>query len=1119
MIDDFESKIMNEENSKGTSDKFYLKEFDLSEEQKRETILSMATSKKYIYFLTGSHNIFRVNSVTLETISESYTLPDPKEKNDFKESNFNKIWADREGNHCIIRHNNAIYYFNCALQEIIELENFRGKEICAVALDDRNIEPKTTKNFLAVDYYNNIYECCVDVIIDEKSKKEKIVDSVEKLTQLIFSDPSTEDEEESDKKRSKQMNDRIYGIKFFHATNSNIDQSEDSCYIVAVSKNRFYQFYGPGLKGFKQIFSRYERNPSLVNDCCKHFPKIKKDFRVDFDILYKNESRSIGDKKSKKMDVFNMFGWRTYTGYCYGNFSHNNNDKSSGLPLELKEFTIIPFQKITDKGQKQTNLDPIAVMHTLNHIFILYDDCLTVVSKLTSNIVHTQYFDTKYDQMLYNEFSKDNGIILLTSRKKLYQISLKDENKDIWKDFLEISQFDKALAFCDSDTLKQKIYRIMADQDFKKNPANSANTYAFSDERFEIVCLKYLMEKDIFGLKLYLDCYKVENIKPDENEGYTPEQKLQLNLINTWLVELCLSDKNAKDGDFKNLLTREVKKTLDKNLIYQLLLNYGKMKEYTDYASNNSDFERAVFHHINQGQINEAIKALQLYLGFGTEDKNELASLTNIFLENSHLFFQTNPKDSIDLFNNFKAIGGNDHLVENAVQALMSRTDKDNLNGKNKKELEPKAKKEFDDNIKVIMNYLKELKENSDKNKYIKNQIREQRNNINNLYIFYLSVNPANKQAVIDFLKKYLELDKNGRKNQKAEVDFQLDYAKRLLKDNQLAYALVLALMGKFSEGVAYVLKKASDDNNPQKHQEIAEFIANSATDKKLKKKLWIDIFRNYSESGGDSKNNKDEEKFTQAIKIMEKSKVLKIEDVLPHITDSIKIEEFKSQISDCISQYEKNINKLKKNIKDYNQTAENIKMDINKIKKKSMEIKYNEFKCQICNGYIKNKNIFLFPCGHMFDMDCIRETLLNYEITGLESLHEDNVKIDQLSYNLGYIPKRLFRQRKEVQNEEEEIKKGEEKEKEKENKLADGFGLLKKLNFVTKNKKEELPELDEAAKNHYKTALNEILSKQCVLCGDFLVDSVQCSLNQKSTKEDSNGLKLTLKGEPDFTF
>jgi hypothetical protein len=228
----------------------------------------------------------------------------------------------------------------------------------------------------------------------------------------------------------------------------------------------------------------------------------------------------------------------------------------------------------------------------------------------------------------------------------------------------------------------------------------------------------------------------------------------------------------------------------------------------------------------------------------------------------------------------------------------------------------------------------------------------------------------------------------------------------------------------------------------------------------------------------------------------MEESKILKIEDVLPHITDSVKIEEFKVQITKCINQYEKNIKGLKDNIKNYNQIAENIKTDINKIKKKSMELKYNEFKCEICKGYIKNKNIYLFPCGHMFDMNCIRECLLNYEITGLDYLHDDNVLIDKLSYDLGYIQKKVF-----VESDKES--KTEEQKKAK----------------AAKQDNNEIQKLDQEGKKELTEVLNTCLSKQCVLCGDFLVDSVQCSLNRKKKIDDPNGLKLKLPVEPDFIF
>ena len=176
MLEDYEIKDSYEEENKNVQkvdDKFILKKFALDPVQSKETIIAMATSKKFIFFLTQNHHIFCVDSKSLKAINELYSLPPPKEKNNYKEKNFNKIWADREGNHCIIRHDNTIYYFNSSLKQAFELKNFKGKEICAVGLDDRNTDTKTTKKFLAVDYNNTIYECCIEFVVDEFTKKRK----------------------------------------------------------------------------------------------------------------------------------------------------------------------------------------------------------------------------------------------------------------------------------------------------------------------------------------------------------------------------------------------------------------------------------------------------------------------------------------------------------------------------------------------------------------------------------------------------------------------------------------------------------------------------------------------------------------------------------------------------------------------------------------------------------------------------------------------------------------------------------------------------------------------------------------------------------------------------------
>ena len=176
-----------------------------------------------------------------------------------------------------------------------------------------------------------------------------------------------------------------------------------------------------------------------------------------------------------------------------------------------------------------------------------------------------------------------------------------------------------------------------------------------------------------------------------------------------------------------------------------------------------------------------------------------------------------------------------------------------------------------------------------------------------------------NQEVIIEYLKGPLKSDDSQIYSKKKKVLFQLDYAKKLFINNTPAYALVLALMGKYSDGVKKALSVQDKDC-----RKIAEFIASNAPGDNLRKQLWIEIF-----SCDNSQNE-----FKEALKIMKDSHILKIEDVLPHITDTIKIEDFKKQISECISEYEENINNLKNDIISYNKTAENIKNDMINLKK-----------------------------------------------------------------------------------------------------------------------------------------------------------------------------------------
>ena len=984
------------------------------------------------------------------------------------------------------------------------MKNFKDIEISAVDFDDRNTDCENTNKFLVVDYNNNIYEC--NIKIEQKKDNYNIKEKIEKITTFNFYDWEYEEEDNFITGENKN-NERITDIKYFRATKSNLDKNEDAFYIIAVTENRFYQFRGPGLTGFKQLFGRYNNDPLLFNDSCKFFPKIynlkgntKKNY---LNILYRNEQRSTGEKNSNYTEVFSQFGWKTDTGYCFGNFEYDNSLFTTGLPKDQTKFTVMPFSKITRQGEKICGEQPIDIIHTNNHIFFLYQDCFTVISKLTSYIIHTQYFQKQYKQLIYNEFSQNNGIIFIASQKELFQISLKDENKDIWKDYLDIGDYNKAQYYCPSNKLKQRIYRIEADYEFdeQKNGFNAANKYVNSNEKFEIICLKYLMKNDLDGLKIYLQLYMTSNLhnkekeaednkkkegvnnineeksdkmdnklddkNDDKKDNNNRDDKFQKKLIISWIIEIILNQlKSANDNsnmlEFKQII-RENREYLDSDLIYELLINYGRMAHYVEFSELIGDYEKSILYHIFHKEIEKALEVIEYSLSFFS-DNETIKSLSELFSNYSYIFFKENPQKSISIIQkNLK-----DVKMELIVHAIAKITNNENNKDINKL------------HYKAIIDYLKFL---IDKPKV------EQENNIHNLYIYYLSRSEAYHNALIEYLKYQFKGEESGSRiyyNKKKGVLFNLDYAKKLFEKKPPEYSLILALMGKYLEAVNAALSDHSEEC-----QTIAKFIASNAPGDALKKKLWINIF---------SFNSQNE--FKQVLNILKESKVLKIEDVLPYITDNITIEKFKSQISGCIMEYEKNINKLKENINNYNLDAEKIKVDINKIKRKPMEINNNNCKCDICRKTIEDKKLLLFPCGHMFDIYCVKKCLLDYEVTGLDYLHDKNIEIDDLFFKLRYIKEKIFLEKNMLKPE----------EKEKEN------------NSKKKGKEEDKPLLQRVRNiqdiNSLKKKLFRLLCEQCILCGDFMIDSVQYSLDQKDVfKADKKGLILQIQREPDFNF
>ena len=1015
MINDIESNLQSDEKHESTSDLFELKKFKTNNIHNLQSeILAVASSKKFTFIVTKKAEVFKYQVNNLDSLNYAYSLKPnlnieiPEEKKKKFNDDLVHIWTDRIGNHTIIKFDHRCFYFNNKIQNPFELISLNDIEIYAVAFDERNADEDTTQNILISDQNSVIYSYKISVEKKDLSVKEY---QRKKLFQP----------------ENISNNDKIYSMNF----TANKRVNTPYFYIIAVTKTKFFQF--EGINDFESVFNNYdnsnEKNQKNLDNCCKIFPSSLKQ-----NSLKKSDLQILFNKNSQN---FNQFGWMCESGFCFGHFSIKNE-----VPDQIKNFIVLPYVKIKKDGIRVDDF-PIAFCHSENHIFILYSDCLTVLSKITSNIIHTEYFTNEnFIGMNYNDFNEEKCIWIYSLNSGLNYISLKEEDKNVWQDYLEIGDYKKAMDFCQqyNPQIRPKICKLSADEYFEKGDYNNASiTYGYSDEKFEEVCLKFLLKNELGGLKNYLNF--IDKMRLKENDI------TQKYLINTWLIELYLNSTSNSNNKQKNIeefraLIKDNTKYLDKGTIYQLLQNYGRVEEFIEFAESKEDYETVILHYINEKDVKKAIEKLKDYVTYCAEDENILEKLKDIFVKFAHIFMKSYHKESIELLIYFKKNLKKEINPDQIITAIMNTT-------------ENKKKDDFED----ILNYLKDLVEESN----IKDK------NIHNLYIFYLSKSGESKHSdLIKYLKKPLTKDPNERRNKpKAEILFELDYAKKLFKENYDALALVLALMGKYNEGV----KIALENDKP----EIAKFIASNVSDEKIKKSLWLDIF------SANKKNN-----FKDALEIMQSSKILKIEDVLPRIMDNIKIEEFKSQISECIDVYEENINKLKKDINEYNKTAENIKNDINKIKKKSLEIQYRQCKCEICQCNIKDNNIYLFPCGHMFDSKCIIDSLINYKnnMPNDTNIKEKVDKILLLQKNINENEKKFFK-----------------KQTVDDSKKTTGvFGFFSTFQNKSGKDLSDLNEVDKKQLNADKEILSELLAEECVLCGDYMVESTQCNFTGDNT-------------------
>lgn len=339
-------------------------------------------------------------------------------------------------------------------------------------------------------------------------------------------------------------------------SNKFIDHGDSNRFMVIVSDTTFYQFKGKNK--FEDLFNKFNSEEALMG-CMKVFPRLWGATKL----------------QCIKTQEGYTFGWMTGAGFSLA--------KAEDLNQYFKSFTILPYVYINRSGIVANDEIPKFAGQSKHHVFFQFEDNLTVISKVTSNIVYHE----KMPKIVVNSvnYLGPENSVFIASGKKIQELKILNEEKEIWKEFVEKHEFKKALEYAQKYDFENSTYvaRVFADNQFREGQYNeAAKLYSISNENFEEITLKFMMIDQFEALLYYLD-------QVQENPNIKKNTAKQI-IIATWRIEILTSQLlKCQNAEEEKIQSSKLINTfydcwlnhiIDVRTVTQLLLDYGRVEEY-----------------------------------------------------------------------------------------------------------------------------------------------------------------------------------------------------------------------------------------------------------------------------------------------------------------------------------------------------------------------------------------------------------------------------------------------------------------------------------------------------------------------------------------------------------
>ncbi|RHZ71722.1 hypothetical protein CDV55_108829 [Aspergillus turcosus] len=623
------------------------------------------------------------------------------------------------------------------------------------------------------------------------------------------------------------------------------------------------------------------------------------------------------------------FAWLSSQGIYHGQLSYASGTANG--PFESARMLPRSMFPATEsaRGGKKLIQDPITAM-TLSqwHILALVEGNVVAVNRLSDEIIYEQaVLEPGQSTLGLLTDSMQHTYWLFTSQE-IFEIVAEDEDRDVWKVFLQKQMFDQALEYARGSAQKDAV--ATASGDFlasKGRYLEAAKVWGKSSKGFEEVCLTLINRNEHDALRKYL---------LTQLSTYKKTSTMQRIMVASWLVEVFMSKLNALDDniatkaelaegasteDIKDELgnvraefqefVNKYKADLDKKTAYDIISSHGREEELLFFATATSDYNYVLSYWIQREKWSEALNVLQK---------------------------QTDP----DVFYKYSSVLMT-HAATGLVDILMRQTN-----------LEPERL------IPALLNYNKTVNVPLSQNQAVRylnfivvNHPKPSAAVHNTLISIHASSPSTSEAGLLTYLQS----------QPSSPPPYDADFALRLCIQHERVQSCIhiYSAMGQYLQAVELALQ--------HEDIELAAIVADRPEgNDKLRKKLWLLVAEKKIRQPGTG--------IKDAIEFLRRCELLRIEDLIPFFPDFVVIDDFKDEICSALEDYSRHIDALRQEMDNSAQTARQIRSEIAALDTRYAIVEPGE-KCWICSLPLLSRQFFVFPCQHAFHSDCLGKEVL----------------------------------------------------------------------------------------------------------------------------------------------